>query len=114
MELANLANELAGSMNLAANHLHISRSRLTPIGMRDYFPRMFENAMTSDFSAEAVPAPGDMLGSGRTVDPDNTDHFAWPIELGMSAGIAHLVAFGRGMAREYAESCGYDWQTKLE
>jgi len=114
MELVNLANELAGTMSAAANHLHNSRSRLSPVLMRDHFPRMFVNAITSDFSAEALPAPGDMLGSGRTVSPDNTDHFAWPIELGMSAGIAHLVAFGRGMVKEYAETSGREWQLKLD
>jgi hypothetical protein len=108
VEMVNLANDFAIINNKAATSLHISRKYLTPVLMRDYFPRTFENAMMSDFSEEARSAPGDMLGTGRTVDPDNTDHFAWPIELGMSAGIAHLCAFGRGMVREYAERSGFE------
>jgi hypothetical protein len=75
---------------------------------------MYENVMASDFSDEALPAPGDVLGSGKTIDPDVTHRFAWPIELGMCAGLAHLVAFGRGMVKEYAEQAGYTWETKLE
>jgi hypothetical protein len=108
MELVNRANDLATISSKAATSLHISRKYLTPVLMRDHFPRTFKNAMMSDFSEEAMSAPGDMLGTGRTVDPDNTDHFAWPIELGMSAGIAHLCAFGRGMVREYAERSGFE------
>ena len=108
VELANLANDLATINNKAATSLHNSRKFLTPFLMRNQFPRMFKNAMMSDFSAEAISAPGDLLGTGRTIDPDNTDHFAWPIELGMSAGIAHLCAFGRGMVREYAEKSGLE------
>jgi hypothetical protein len=108
VEMVNLANDLATINNKAATSLHKSRNLLTPVLMRDQFPRMFKNAMMSDFYEEAMSAPGDMLGTGRTVDPDNTDHFAWPIELGMSAGIAHLCAFGRGMVREYAERSGFE------
>jgi len=108
MELVNRANDLATINNKAATHLHKSRNLLTTVLMRNHFPRMFQNAMMSDFSEEAMSAPGDMLGTGRTVDPDNTDHFAWPIELGMSAGITHLCAFGRGMVREYAERSGFE------
>lgn len=113
MEVVNLANELANNANSAAEHLHNSRRLLSPVLMRNYFPRTFANTMMSDFSSEALPAPGDMLGSGRSVSPDNTDHFAWPIELGMSAGIAHLVAFGRGMVKEYSERSGYEWELHL-
>jgi hypothetical protein len=108
VEMVNLANDLATINNKAATSLHKSRNLLTNVLMRDHFPRTFKNAMMSDFSEEAMSAPGDMLGTGRTVDPDNTDHFAWPIELGMSAGIAHLCAFGRGMVREYAERSGLE------
>jgi hypothetical protein len=108
VELVTLANDLATVNNKATTSLHKSRNLLTPVLMRNQFPRMFKNAMMSDFSEEAMSAPGDMLGTGRTVDPDNTDHFAWPIELGMSAGIAHLCAFGRGMVREYAEMSGFE------
>jgi hypothetical protein len=108
VELVTLANDLATVNNKATTSLHKSRNLLTPVLMRNQFPRMFKNAMMSDFSEEAMSAPGDMLGTGRPVDPDNTDHFAWPIELGMSAGIAHLCAFGRGMVREYAEMSGFE------
>jgi len=114
MEMANLANDLANINNKAATSLHKSRNLLTPVLMRDQFPRMFKNAMMSDFSEETMSAPGDMLGTGRTIDPDNTDHFAWPIELGMSAGIAHLCAFGRGMVREYAERSGLEWPLRQD
>jgi hypothetical protein len=108
VDMLNLANDFAKINNKAATSLHKSRNLLTPVLMRDQFPRTFKNAMMSDFSEEAMSAPGDMLGTGRTVDPDNTDHFAWPIELGMSAGIAHLCAFGRGMVREYAGRSGFE------
>jgi hypothetical protein len=109
MEVVNLAKDYADHMTFAVHHMHLSRSILTPAFMQKYYPRMFANAMASDFSEEAVPVPGDKVGSGSTVGPDNADHFAWPIELGMSAGLAHVVAFGRGMVKEYAEGCGYEW-----
>jgi hypothetical protein len=107
MELVNLANDLATINDKAATSLHNSRKFLTPVLMRNQFPRMVTNAIMSDFSVERSSAPDDLL-AGMSIDIDDTDHFAWPIELGMSAGIAHLCAFGRGMVREYAERSGLE------
>lgn len=114
IDVFNLIGDIDNSATKAIDHLQTSRLYLSPKLLRAHFPRMFENTVASDMSDEALPAPGDMLGSGKSVDPDYTDHFAWPIELGMSAGIAHLAVFGRGMVKEYAEKAGYKWELKLE
>jgi hypothetical protein len=98
----------------SATFMQTSRFYLSMRLLHDYYPHTYNNIMTSDFSEEALPAPGDVLGSGKTIDPDITNRFAWPIELGMCAGLAHLVAFGRGMIEESAEQAGYTWEKKLE
>lgn len=69
--------------------------------------------MSTDLADLALPIPGDTIGSGKCVDPDQTDVFAWPIELGMSAGIPHLVAFGRAMVEEYAQVHGVRYTKKI-
>lgn len=98
----------------SATYMQTSRFHLSMPLLHDFYPHTYENIMMSDFSEEALPAPGDTVGSGKTIDPDITHRFAWPIELGMCAGLAHLVAFGRGMVEEYAEQAGYTWDKKLE
>jgi hypothetical protein len=113
MELVNLANDLATINDKAATSLHTSRKFLTPVLMRNQFPRMVTNAIMSDFSAERSSAPDGLL-AGMTIDIDDTDHFAWPIELGMSAGVAHLCAFGRGMVRECAERSGLEYPLRQD
>lgn len=91
------------TMNKANSFLQTSRFYLSLPILRDHFPKTYDIAISTDLSDLALPIPGDTIGSGKCVDPDQPDQFAWPIELGMSAGIPHLVAFGRSMIEEYAE-----------
>ncbi|UOH82793.1 hypothetical protein LQV05_005503 [Cryptococcus neoformans] len=98
----------------ASQYLHISRFHLTLRTLRHYFPTSYGNAIHSELADQALPAPGDSLGAAREVDPDKPARFAWPIEMGMCAPVAHVVAFGRGMVKEMAEREGRDWKLLLE
>ncbi|WVQ94939.1 hypothetical protein IAU59_002028 [Kwoniella sp. CBS 9459] len=102
------------SSSMAAQHLLTSRHYLSLNMLRSQFPRTFEYALNSELNDEALPVPGDTLGSARRVDADRPERFAWPIELGMCAPIAHTVAFGRCLVEEAAESLGKEWTRKLE
>lgn len=108
-----LMSSVTDTMNKANSFLQTSRFFLSLQVLRDHFPKTYETAITSDLSEFALPAPGDTVGSGRCVDPDQPDVFAWPIELGMSAGIPHLVAFGRSMIEEYAETHNIKYSKRL-
>lgn len=111
--LSTIAN-VSEASNKSTSFLQTSRFHLSLRVLRDYFPRTYEIAMTSDLSDEALPIPGDTVGSGRSIDPDAPGcHFAWPIELGMAAGIPHLVSFGRSMVEEYAERQHLRWERKI-
>lgn len=112
-ELLPLISGITETGSKAAEFLQTSRFHLSLRILRDHFPNTYESALTSDLSAEALPVPEDTLGSGRTVDPDRPDHFAWPIELGMSAAIPNLVSFGRSMLTEYAETYGLNWDRQF-
>ncbi|WVQ90355.1 hypothetical protein IAS59_004133 [Cryptococcus gattii] len=98
----------------ATQYLHVSRFHLTLRALRHYFPASYGNAIHSKLADQALPAPGDSLGAAREVDPDRPARFAWPIEMGMCAPVAHVVAFGRGMVKEMAEREGRDWKLVLE
>ena len=111
--LTTIAN-VSEASNRSVSFLQASRFHLSLRVLREYFPRTYETAMSSDLSDEALPIPGDTVGSGRNIDPDQPGcQFAWPIELGMSAGMPHLVAFGRSMVEEYAEGQSLRWERKI-
>ncbi|WWC64849.1 uncharacterized protein I303_107463 [Kwoniella dejecticola CBS 10117] len=114
-DLLPLINTSTSSSSKAQQHLLTSRHHLSLRLLRTFFPRTFEYAITSELNDEALPAPGDNLGSARKVDIDNhPERFAWPIELGMCAPVAHTVAFGRCLVEEMAEHLGKDWVRVLE
>jgi hypothetical protein len=108
-----LMSSVTDTINKANSALQTSRFYLSLQILRDHFPKTYENAMSTDLSELALPVPGDTIGSGRCVDPDEPNVFAWPIELGMSAGIPHLVAFGRSMIDEYAKVHNVRYSKKI-
>lgn len=113
-DLLPLINQSTTSTTRAITHLLTSRHHLSLRHLRIHFPRTYDNAINSELSDEALPAPGDNLGSARKIDPDEPARFGWPIELGMCAGVAHVVAFGRGLVEECAEGEGREWVRVLE
>ncbi|WVQ75576.1 hypothetical protein IAR50_005203 [Cryptococcus sp. DSM 104548] len=98
----------------SSQSLHLSRHHLTLRILRSAFPDTYHNAIHSELADHALPAPGDVLGSARYVDVDETDRFCWPIEIGMVSPVPHVVAFGRGMVQEMAEREGREWNLVLE
>ncbi|WVF67345.1 hypothetical protein IAT40_002099 [Kwoniella sp. CBS 6097] len=113
-DLLPLISDSTSSSSRAAQHLLTSRHHLTLNLLRSQFPKTFEYALTSELNDEALPVPGDNLGSARRVEVDRPERFAWPIELGMCAPIAHTVAFGRCLVEEAADGLGKEWSRKLE
>ncbi|WVR09650.1 hypothetical protein IAU60_006723 [Kwoniella sp. DSM 27419] len=113
-DLLPLISTSTSSSSRAAQHLLTSRHHLSLRLLRSYFPRTFEFALTSELNDEALPVPGDNLGSARRVDVDHPERFAWPIELGMCAPVAHTVAFGRCLVEEAADNMSKEWTRRLE
>lgn len=113
-DLLPLIETVTETSNKATSFLQTSRFFLSHQVLRDHFPRTWDTAINTDFSAHAVPVPGDNLGSGRLLEPDHLEQFAWPIELGMASGIPHLVIFGRSLVEEYAERYGLRWKKVIQ
>ncbi|WRT69984.1 uncharacterized protein IL334_006977 [Kwoniella shivajii] len=113
-DLLPLISDSTSSSTKVHQSLLTSRHHLTLRLLRTYFPKTFEYALTSELNDEALPVPGDNLGSAKRVDVDHPEKFAWPIELGMCAPVAHTVAFGRCLVEEMAENIGIVWERKLE
>ncbi|KAK8853435.1 hypothetical protein IAR55_004141 [Kwoniella newhampshirensis] len=113
-DLLPLISTSTSSSSRASQSLLTSRHHLSLRLLRTEFPRTFEYALSSELNDEALPAPGDNLGSARKIDVDRPERFAWPIELGMCAPVAHTVAFGRCLVEELAEKVGKEWVRKLE
>ncbi|OCF30925.1 hypothetical protein I316_07451 [Kwoniella heveanensis BCC8398] len=113
-DLLPLISTSTSSSSRAAQHLLTSRHHLSLNLLRSQFPKTFEYALSSELNDEALPVPGDILGSARRVDVDRPERFAWPIELGMCAPIAHTVAFGRCLVEEAADGLGKEWSRRLE
>ncbi|WWD19863.1 hypothetical protein CI109_104330 [Kwoniella shandongensis] len=113
-DLLPLISTSTTSSSRASQSLLTSRHHLSLRLLRTQFPKTFEYALSSELNDEALPAPGDILGSARKVDVDRPEKFAWPIELGMCAPVAHTVAFGRCLVEELAEKEGKEWERKLE
>ena len=95
----------------ASRHLLNSRHHLSLSLLRSRFPQSFELAIHSELADQALPAPGDLLGSAKRLDIDDVDVFAWPIELGMHAPVAHVSVFGRCLVKEYEEGMG-GWEVR--
>jgi hypothetical protein len=108
-DLIALITSSTTSSSRAAQCLLTSRHHLSLRLLRLRFPETFEFAINSELADEALPAPGDTLGAARRVDIDHPERFAWPIELGMCAPVAHTAAFGRCLVKEMAECSNRDW-----
>ncbi|ORX40466.1 hypothetical protein BD324DRAFT_647397 [Kockovaella imperatae] len=105
-DLLPLIASSTSSSSSAQHHLLNSRHHLSLGLLRTRFPQSFELATHSELADQALPAPGDTLGSAKRLDIDNPDVFAWPIELGMHAPVAHTAVFGRCLVNEYGEARG--------
>lgn len=103
-----------GTSSKAQTFLLTSRHHLSLRILRNRFPITFDYAINSELADEALPAPGDLLGSAKKLDIDHVERFAWPIELGMHCPVAHTAVFGRSMVKEYAEATGGAWELHLE
>lgn len=113
-DLLPLISSSTTSSTRATTHLLTSRHHLSLRFLRSRFPETFGWAINSELSDEALPAPGDGLGSARKVDVDEPERFSWPIELGMVCPVAHTVAFGRCLVGEMGKGLGSGWEMKLE
>ncbi|WVQ66737.1 uncharacterized protein L199_004926 [Kwoniella botswanensis] len=114
-DLLPLISTSTSSSSRAQQHLLTSRHHLSLKLLRTWFPRTFNFAINSELNDEALPVPGDSLGSARKIDIDShPQRFAWPIELGMHNPVAHTVAFGRCLVEEMAEAMGKEWVRVLE
>ncbi|WWC91975.1 uncharacterized protein L201_006928 [Kwoniella dendrophila CBS 6074] len=114
-DLLPLISTSTSSSSKAQQSLLTSRHHLSLKNLRFFFPQTFEKALNSKLNDEFLPIPGDNLGSAKKINIDSDNLiFAWPIELGMCAPIAHTVAFGRSLIEEFAEHAGKDWIKVLE
>ncbi|WVW86420.1 hypothetical protein I302_108466 [Kwoniella bestiolae CBS 10118] len=114
-DLLPLISTSTSSSSRAQQHLLTSRHHLSLKLLRTWFPTTFNFAINSELNDEALPVPGDNLGSARRIDiDDHPEKFAWPIELGMHNPVAHTVAFGRCLVEEMAGFLGKEWVRVLE
>jgi hypothetical protein len=90
MEVAKLQHDGQEMYNKAIESYQPGQSFLTKSRLRAYFPRMSIVTQHADMSEVLLAAPGDILASGRFLDIDEVYLFAWPIQLDMVAGIAHV------------------------
>lgn len=97
----------------ASQALLSSRHYLSTRTLRETFPVTWNLAITSDLADEILPTGHDSLGCARSLDIDDPDVFAWPIELGMQNAIAHVAVFGRALVREFAGAAGKPWEAVL-
>ncbi|CAD6572668.1 MAG: hypothetical protein TREMPRED_000599 [Tremellales sp. Tagirdzhanova-0007] len=113
-DLLPLISSSTTSSTLATTHLLTSRHHLSLRLLRSKFPETFGYAIESKLSDEALPAPGDNLGSARKLEVDEPERFSWPIELGMVCPVAHTVVFGRCLIGEMGKGLKSGWEMKLE
>jgi hypothetical protein len=91
-----------------AKALQQSRALLSMRLLKTKFPETYDRAINSELADEELPT--DTLGCARNLDIDDLDVFAWPIELGMVNGVAHLAVYGRALVREFTQTAGRPWE----
>ncbi|CAK9787405.1 hypothetical protein CC85DRAFT_305721 [Cutaneotrichosporon oleaginosum] len=104
LKLLNVAHTSSSSSQRA---LLQSRAILSLRLLKNKFPETYDRAINSDLADDILS--GDTLGCARNLDIDDLDVFAWPIELGMQNGVAHIAVFGRSLVREFALAAGKPW-----
>lgn len=112
-DLLKLVNVTYSASSGAQKALQQSRSHLSIRMLKTKFPDTYDRAINSDLADDILSPPGDTLGCARNLEIDDPDNFAWPIELGMHNGVAHVAVFGRALVREFAQAAGKPWEAVL-
>lgn len=110
-DLLKLLNVAYTASSGSQRALQQSRALLSMSLLKNQFPDTYERAINSELADDGLS--GDSLGGARSLDIDDPDNFAWPIELGMQNGVAHVAVFGRALVREFAQSAGKPWEAVL-